>query len=449
MASTIAAIASGTDGAVGIVRVSGPLAEAIGRTLCHPWPADLQSHRLYLGTVRGPSGGGGPGDQALFCLMRAPRSYTGEDVLEIHAHGGAANLSQLLDAVLAAGAERAAAGEFTRRAFLAGRLDLTQAEAIAMLVAARSAQVVRLAQRQLGGELGRHVAGLRGRAADLLGQVEGALDFPEADENERVAAGVCLDAARLGAELRRLARSFADGGKALQQGVEIVLLGRPNAGKSSLVNALCGAERVVVDSAPGTTRDYVEVRTRWDAVPVTLIDTAGQRADAPAPERLGHLLGRQRWRSADLALLIVDGTAGLGEEEAAIRAALPAGLCPLTIWNKIDRQGCAPPAEAEAIACSALCGWGVAAVRERVLCRVAPQARGGEELLVLSARQAEHLDHAVQALARVEAELARGVPWDLVALDLRAVVAELGAVTGEEVSGAALDRIFANFCIGK
>ncbi|HRI49577.1 MAG TPA: tRNA uridine-5-carboxymethylaminomethyl(34) synthesis GTPase MnmE [Pseudomonadota bacterium] len=452
--STIAAIATGSGGGVGIIRLSGPAAETIGRRVCRPWPEQITSHHLYLGQALGPPAAdtGEPEviDQVLFCLMRAPRSYTGEDVVEIHGHGGAVNLQRLLEACYQAGASAAQPGEFTRRAFLAGKLDLTRAEAVAALVSAQSVQAARQAQRQLHGELGQIAAELRREAVALLGEFEGILDFPDAEvdaEIFRQAQG------KLSALLKRVSSltvSFAQGGRALQSGLEIAVLGRPNVGKSSLINALCGSERVLVDESPGTTRDYVEVQVQWGGLPVTLIDTAGERAEASRLELQGMRLGRERWRNADLCLLVVDGTVGLGAEEEQLLASIPESIARLVVWNKMDHAACSAPA-AGAIACSALCGWRLEEVRQAAVHRAAARLplSEGAELLVTSARQAAVLQQANGALYSAEAALERGEAVELIAAELRVAAARLGELTGQEVSSHVIDEIFARFCVGK
>jgi tRNA modification GTPase len=447
---TIAAIATGSGGGVGIIRVSGPAAEAIGQKLCRPWPEPLSSHHLYLGQVAV-----GPAelppeiiDQVLFCLMKAPRSYTGEDVLELHGHGGAVNLQRLLEACYQAGATAAQPGEFTRRAFLAGKLDLTRAEAVAALVGAKSIHAARQAQRQLAGELGQVAAELRRAAVALLGEFEGILDFPDAEADAEIVSQAGRKLAALRQRVAALQSSFAHGGRALRDGLEIAVLGRPNVGKSSLINALCGSERVLVDDQPGTTRDFVEIALRWDGVAVTLIDTAGERRDANRLELQGMRLGRERWRNADLCLLVVDGTVGLGEQEEQLLGAMPEDLPRLVVWNKLDHAGCLPR-PAAAIACSALCGWGLAELRQAALRCVAPRLADGGELLVTSARQAAVLQTADAALGNADEALRRGAETELIAGELRVATARLGELTGHEVGTHVLDEIFARFCVGK
>lgn len=444
--TTIAAIATGSGGGVGIIRVSGPQAAAVGQAVCHPWPETLASHHLYLGHVQSVNE---TVDEVLFCLMRGPRSYTGEDVLEIHGHGGAVNLTRLLEACYQAGATAAEPGEFTRRAFLAGKLDLTRAEAVAELVSARSMDAARQAQRHLSGELAQVAAELRRKAVALLGEFEGMLDFPDLEADQEIIRTAQHALAGLAGRVAALIAGFHQGGRVLHSGLEIAVLGQPNVGKSSLINALCGHERVLVDDQPGTTRDFVEVRLQWEGAAVTLIDTAGERAAAQGVELQGMRLGRQRWRSADLCLLVVDGARGLGAEEEQLLAAIPDGTPRLVIWNKIDQASCLP-APAGAVACSALCGWGLAELRNTALRQVAPRLAGdGSELLVTSSRQAATLERALTALQAAQATLDRNAEAELVAAELRVAAARLGELTGQEVTPQVLDAIFARFCVGK
>lgn len=452
--TTVAAIATASGGGVGIIRISGPDAESIGRKVCRPWPENLQSHHLYLGQALDSGSHSEAGaeivDQIMFCLMRAPRSYTGEDVLEIHGHGGAVNLQRLLELCYQAGAVAAQPGEFTRRAFLAGKLDLTRVEAVAALVGAQSVQAARQAQRQLAGELGQRAAELRRDAVALLGEFEGILDFPDAEADAEIVGHAADKLSGLLQRVGSLVDSFRHGGRALGEGLELAVLGRPNVGKSSLINALCGSERVLVDDQPGTTRDFVEIRVRWDGLAVTLIDTAGERTDATRLELQGMRLGRERWLNADLCLVVVDGTLGLGPPEEQLMASIPESMPRLVIWNKMDHADYLPPIEG-AVSCSALCGWGLANVQNAVLRRIASRVAvaGDAELIVTSARQAEVLQRAYDALCSALAVLSRGAEAEIVAAELRVATARLGELTGQDVAASILDEIFSRFCVGK
>lgn len=443
VSSTIAALATGTGGGVGIVRVSGPGALAIGQRLCKPWPATWHSHHLYYGQLMD---GDTPIDQVLFCLMQGPHSYTGEDVLEIHTHGGAVHMQRVLQVVLQAGARLAEPGEFTKRAFVAGKLDLTQAEAVAALVGAQSVQASRHAQRQLHGELGRVLRDMRKRVVHWLGVLEGGLDFPDLEEDHRIEADAIRECTEVLTQLRNGARSFAAGGKVLQRGLQVALMGRTNAGKSSLINALCQEERVLVDAAPGTTRDVVEAVTTWEGLSVTLVDMAGDREDATPLERQGLALGKRRSRQADLLLLVVDGTVGMGATEERLWAEFHKQVPCLLVWNKTD-QPAVLPAPPEALLCSALCGWGLDALKQRILAVIAPGL--GETTVVLHERQARGMAQAAEHLERVVQGLQHGLPWDLLAAELRLAGQALGELTGEAVTEDVVAAIFAQFCIGK
>lgn len=442
-ATTIAAIATAAGGGVGIVRISGPHAVEIGQRVCSPWPGSWHSHHLYYGSALEE---GTPIDQVLFCVMKGPHSYTGEDVVEIHGHGGVLSLQRLLRSVLQAGAVLAEPGEFTKRAFLAGKMDLTQAEAVASLVGAQSVQAGRHAQRQLFGELGHLLQEVRQRLLHWLGLLEGGLDFPDLEEDRRLERDIRQDCEVVLAQLRALGTSFSRSGKTLQSGLHIALIGRTNAGKSSLINALCGEERVLVDAEPGTTRDVVEVRTTWQGVPCTLMDMAGEREGATSLEKQGLQLGKRRGRQADLLLLVVDGTVGLGPVEERLLEEFQSQVPCQVVWNKMDQPRCLP-APPGAVHCSALCGWGIQEMKEHVLQRLAPGLE--ESTVVLQERQAQGLLQAAAHLEQVIVGLQKGFPWDTLAAELRAASRAVGELTGEEVTEEVITRIFSQFCIGK
>lgn len=445
---TIAAIATATGGGIGIVRLSGPRAAAILASLVRPWPKQVQSHKLQRVNVFHPATGERV-DEVLAVVMRAPHSYTGEDVAELQGHGGQLVMSRLLEAALAAGARMAEPGEFTRRAFEAGKIDLTRAESVAALIGARGDRALRAAQAINVGALDDRIREARGRLVQALAEIEGALDFP--DDVAAYESGVGHDeisARRLRAIAGELAKLGASYRPQLFHGAEVALVGRVNAGKSSLLNALAGQERAIVDAAPGTTRDAVQAEIAVDGVPVTIVDTAGER-DAPEPiEARGIALGRARAERADVVVLVVDGSVGFGELERDMwqRAAGEK----LIAWNKRDVGPAAHdlPAAARVVETSAVSGAGVDQLRDAIGRRI--NGDDVEEgLVVVSARQAESLRDGAAALERAAAILEAGEPSDVAAVEARRGLDCMGRVTGETVDADVLDAIFARFCIGK
>jgi len=449
---TICAVASAVGGAIGVVRVSGPASEAIARRLAPGLPTEVQSHHQYLVPIVEPRTAAVI-DQALVCVMRAPRSYTGETVVELQGHGGEANLAGLLAATLAAGARLATPGEFTRRAFLAGRLDLAQAEAVAEVIAARSDRALRVAQAQLGGALSAQVRRLRERCLAALAEVEAGVDFP--DERLQPAGPAALEAEvrSTAVAVEELAGTFARG-RLLGEGVDCALVGRTNAGKSSLLNALVGEERALVDAAAGTTRDFIEATLEHEGVRLTLVDTAGERSGAAALEERGLVLGRARSARADVVVVVIDGVAGFGEVEARLLEAQRVGAAGpravLLAWNKSDLCAVVTglPSGLEALPTSARTGAGVAGLLAAIR-RAAGDVGAEEGLTVTSLRQHDLLAQAGAALDRAAVALAEAAPLELVAVDLGVAVDRLGQIIGEAVGDDVLDRVFARFCIGK
>ncbi len=423
---TIAAIATATGvGGVGIVRVSGPRAIEIVAGLIGVSDLGREVRVARIPDL----------DEVIAFAMRAPRSFTGEDVAEIQGHGGARNLAKLLEAVLARGARIAEPGEFTRRAVANGKLDLLRAEALLGVIHAGSERAWRLAQAALAGRFGDEVRALEQRGLDVLAEIEGRIDFPEDDLEPASVSAISSALAAVADGSAALAAGFRRG-RAINEGISVALVGAVNVGKSSLLNALVGAERALVDDQPGTTRDYVEARVEWDGIAVTLIDTAGLRDTGDDVERRGIALGEARVAAADVVVVVDDGS-GADASRFGDRA--------VVVHSKADLR----PALA-GLATSARTGQGLEALRRQILALagVADQ-EGAEPPFVTTARQHEVAARAALAFAAArDAFAAHQVP-EIVALELRTGAQALAELRGVEVGDRVLDQVFARFCIGK
>jgi tRNA modification GTPase len=438
---TIAALATPVGaGGVGIVRISGPVAAEIVGTLLGRAPGSFPDRLLVHGVARDSEGF--RLDDVLAVVMRGPRSFTGEDVAEVHGHGGAMNMSRLLRAVIAAGARHAEAGEFTRRAFENGKLDLTRAEAILDVIEASSERAWRLAQAQLEGGLGVALTGFRARATELLAEVEACIDFPEEGEEYLGHHEVAAKARGLSVDIARLAGTFTLG-KALREGIEVAIMGPVNAGKSSLFNRLAGRARAIVDASPGTTRDFVEISVVWDGIPVTLIDTAGDREAESPVERQGIEMGRLRAAQADLRLHLHSA-----EEPVPAMPPVPSGTGKeLHIVGKGDLLR---SSETALLVTSAQTGAGIDALKRAILeevCGGAVESDDGH--VVTSERQRTLLEAAAGGLARAAEGVETGAPTEVLALELREATQRLAEIVGETVGEEVLDELFSRFCIGK
>ena len=446
---TIAAVATAVaagQGGIAVIRLSGPAAEATARAVVRcPGDQTWASHRILYGHVIDHTGEKRI-DEVLLLLMRAPRSFTGEDVVEIHCHGGVIAVQQVLERVLAEpGVRRALPGEFSQRAVLNGRLDLTRAEAISELVAARSRRAADLAMAGLDGGIQARISALRERLLDQLTELEARVDFEE--DLPPLDGAALLDA--LQAVRQELLELVADGerGEALRRGLRVALVGRPNVGKSSLLNRLSRRERAIVTNLPGTTRDLLESEIVLAGVPITLLDTAGIRSTDDAVEQLGIARSEEALASADVVLLVVDGHAGWTADDAALMDRIPAGVPRLVVANKSDL----PPglmATPVDVRLSALDGRGEEALVEALLQRCGAADADGV-LLALNQRQRDLAGLAAEALARSQEVAAQQLPWDFWTIDLREAIRALGEITGEEPTEAVLDRVFSRFCIGK
>lgn len=445
-ADTVAALATAPGrAAVAVVRVSGPQArDVVGRL--HPGIPSQPSHTVRLRTLRHPVTGAVL-DRALVTVFWAPRSYTGEDVVEFATHGGLVAPQLVLEALLAAGARLALPGEFTRRAVWHGKMDLLQAEAVLELVEATSPAAHAAALRQLDRGLSSRLEALRGRLLELEAQVAYGIDFPEEDSPPVPPAQIAAAADAVAAEIAALLAAGAEG-ELLRAGARVVLAGRPNAGKSSLFNALLGAERAIVTDIPGTTRDAVEAVASLEGYPVRLIDTAGLRASDDPVERLGVEIARRHLAQAQLVLFCVEAGRPWTSEERAAWAELGPERA-LVVRTQVDRFGRGHVAPEE-LAVSAHTGEGLAELRRALVARLfAARAAADEPPWLLRARHRQALGRAREEVHAFAAAVRAGLPLELAATHLRGAVTALedllGLVTPDDVLGA----VFAAFCVGK
>jgi tRNA modification GTPase len=454
-ADTIAAVATAVapgEGSVAIVRISGSEAESIGRQLfVAPGQQIWDSHRVLYGHVVDPASGE-RFDEALLLLMRSPRSFTRETVLELHCHGGLVAVQRVLELVLAAGARRALPGEFSQRAFLNGRLDLTRAEAISEMITARSRRAAQLAMAGLDGGLQQRIGALRERLLDQLAELEARVDFEE-DLPPLDGVAVTAELVAVQLELEQLVAE-ARQGELLRQGLRVAIVGRPNVGKSSLLNLLSQRERAIVTDLPGTTRDLLESDLVLDGVPLTLLDTAGIRPTSDRVEQLGIERSHQALAAADAVLLLFDLEAGWTPADGALSQLVPEGVVLLVAGNKADvaglPAGLVPPGDGEPadVRFSALTGAGRDELVAELLRRCGAGSLEGVQV-ALNARQRDLAAAAALSLGAALEAAAQQLPWDFWTIDLRAAVRALGEITGEAVSEAVLDRVFSRFCIGK
>jgi tRNA modification GTPase len=474
----VAGITAPGDAAVALTRLSGPraLALAAARFRGRRSPLASPTHRLLFGSFLGSDGA--PLDTVLVSIFRAPHSYTGEDVVEISSHGGAAIPRAIFDALVADGARPARPGEFTERAFRNGKLDLAQAESVAALVRARSEGAARAASLALGGSLSRRVEGWDAALVRLLAEVEARIDFP-------VEAGEPLDGATMAASCESIAASIAEGlsrlpaSRRAQEGIRVSMLGRPNVGKSSILNALVGYDRAIVTEHPGTTRDTLEDSIWLDGIEVRLTDTAGFRPVEDPIERLGVERAALAARACDLAVVVLDRSDP--READAARAAelmdLASGRPVIVAWNKADladgadaeratarasalavRTAPAPavlatpaPAVLAEVETIAIREGGAEPLRDALRAAL-PRVMGahaGEEIATTTARQEALLAEAHEALSRATEGLREEQSCDLVAADLHDARRALGGILGRGVSDEVVTAIFSRFCIGK
>jgi tRNA modification GTPase len=464
-------------GGIGVVRLSGPQAREIVAPLVrlrHP----LAAGRARFGELVDIATDAVL-DQAVVTFFAVPNSYTGEDVVEIAAHGAPVLLEYIVRQCCSGGARLAEPGEFTQRAFLDGRIDLTQAEAVNDLIGSVTLEQARVAARQMGGSLARVVAPVKAELVELIAAMEAGIDFAEDDIDVMSSHHIASQIAAIRAPLVELERSFAYG-RVVREGFRLAIVGRPNAGKSSLFNRLVARERAIVTAAPGTTRDTVSERVSMEGIPVELIDTAGLREGTDEAERMGVARSREAMAEADVVLLVVDATVGISQEDRAVLGQdAPGGSSVLVAWNKSDLvtgdcadakreadSSAAPPQRASSpgtpaplrndkqkivvLRTSALTGEGIGELRAAIVAAVAGAGGGLREAAMLTnLRQHQVVEQALRGLAAAQSAVDAATPHEMLLLDLYESLRGLDALTGATTSEDVLRLIFSRFCIGK
>lgn len=442
-------------GGIGIVRLSGPLATQIVQPMLrmrHP----LQHQQARFAEILDPVTQQKL-DEAVVTYFAAPHSYTGEDVIEVAAHGSPVILEMLVNSALSAGARLAEPGEFTQRAFLSGRIDLTQAEAVRDLIEAQTLYQARVAAQQMEGALSRRVKPLKKQLVDLIVLLEAGIDFAEDDIEVTAKGEILRRLAAVRAPLQAVADSFLHG-RIVHAGLTLAIVGRANAGKSSLFNCIVERERAIVTPAPGTTRDLVKERVSLGGIPVELVDTAGLRDTQDEAERIGIRKSREALADADIVLLVLDATQALAPEETELLAALKDRRA-IAIVNKIDLAADLPldpvdpmvPAfdPATMVRTSALSGEGIEELKARILALVRGNHGEAESGMLTNIRHSRAVTAALESLAKAEEAVERNIPHEMVLLDLYEALRHLDSLTGETTADDILNQIFSTFCIGK
>ena len=441
---TIAAISTPPgEGAIALVRISGPAAVSIAEKIFRgkKRPSRFASHIQYFGDIVTESGG--LIDEVMMSIHRAPASYTGEDIVEISCHGGTLVTAKVLEACLHAGARGARPGEFTERAFLNGKMDLTQAEAVIDLIRARTDLALRSATEQLEGKLGEQIKGIRDSLVDLVAHVEASIDFSEEGiaPDEGNSLRVRLDSVR---EQIAALLATADHGRILRDGVRVVIYGATNAGKSSLLNRLLGYERVIVSDAPGTTRDTIEETVNLCGVPVRLLDTAGLRTSTSDIEREGIARTERSLQKADLRLHIIDRNAA-----PPAHFEQNANGNELLVLNKSDLPEHPEWKNTNALRVSCLTGDGLGALENEIFSRISKQNLRPENALAINMRHRDCLRRALEACDRARKTLDKTFSPEYLSVDLNEALEAVGEVIGTVGVEQILDSVFGKFCIGK
>jgi tRNA modification GTPase len=446
---TIAAIATPPgEGGIAVIRISGKEALNVAERLFSGPVQEFQTHTAHFGKILDSQGG--VLDEGLLLVMRAPHSYTGEETVEIHCHGGCLITRRVLERVLEAGARAAGPGEFTFRAFINGKLDLAQAEAVQELIGAKNELALSVAEQQLQGALSNKISSFQRELVDIAAILEAWIDFPE-EGLEFASLEEILESLRVIKEsMERLSQTFHEG-KMIREGFTLCLAGSPNVGKSSLMNALLGKERAIVTEIPGTTRDVLEEEMRLGKLHFRLLDTAGIRETAERVEQEGIRRAKKAMGEADLILLVMDSTRPLSEEEHLLVDATRSDKT-IFIWNKIDLTSSMTHASHHRYTArvSAKKGFGLDELKSMI--EQVMWGRGlpsKEELIVTNARHKQALDRAILACDDLMKGLEEAISPEFLSSHMREILMELGTIIGTDITEEILSAIFSKFCVGK
>lgn len=472
LSDTICAIATPAgEGGIGIVRISGNDAEKFANAIFRlkkstyrPMGADfkslpnLESHRLYFGTIFNPSDNTAL-DDAFMTIMKKPKSFTGETVVEFHCHGGVLVLQRVLEAVLRQGARLAEPGEFTKRAFLNGKMDLAQAEAVIDLIRAKTDLSLKLAHQQLEGQFSKKINQIKNNVVDLLIPIEAGLDFPEEEDVAMLSdSEIKKHLQQINSEIEKLLITY-DEGRILRDGLSCIILGRPNVGKSSLLNLLLKEERAIVTSIPGTTRDIIEEVVNIKGLPLRLMDTAGLRETQNEVENIGIRFTMKKLESSEMVLMVADMSEGRFEDDIKILEKI-AHKKIVVVGNKIDKASKEAVRlfhstfrEMTRVEISTLLDKGIEELRQTIYAEAISKRQeevGSKQGVIISnVRHKISLEQANEAVLKAEGTLKNGLSKEFIAVELKEAIERLGEITGAVSAEDILDRIFSQFCIGK
>jgi tRNA modification GTPase len=443
---TIAAVATPPgEGGIAVIRISGDHAIDVAAKVYSGPIRTYQSHTLHFGRIVDEVGN--TVDEVLIVVMLAPRSYTGENTVEIQCHGGSLITRRVLETVLKAGARAARPGEFTFKAYMNGKLDLAQAEAVQELIGAKNQLALQAAEKQLQGALSKKISSFQKELVDIAAILEAWVDFPEEGLEFASLEEVVTILEETKKKMEDLSHTFHDG-KIVHEGLSLCLIGSPNVGKSSLMNALLGKERAIVTDIPGTTRDLLEADMRLSGLHFRLLDTAGIRDTVEIVEQEGIRRSKQAMQEADLILLVLDSERGISPDDHKLIQEAPSQKT-LLIWNKVDLPSSSSKPE-QAVSISAKLGTGfndLYAAIDRLIWRKGPPAK--DEVVITNLRHYQALNGAITSLNTLISGLKTGISPEFLASDMRKTLTDLGLIIGTDITEEILSAIFSKFCVGK